>query len=151
MAANWTVETRLTYFNTRSSGYHNSQFDPSLKCNGANASSTHMQTVTEGMKCGPAVQFPIVNIITLWPSRLDGLENYRSFWSADVHVEVLCMRPTTVADGSTQPPSPQELLNDESAEFLRNQTEPKSSGGKSVTHGALALMSACIIGVMLLL
>jgi hypothetical protein len=151
MPANWTIETRLTYFNTRASGYPNSQFDPSLKCNGVNASSTHMQTVTEGMNYGPAVQFPIVDIITFWPNRLDGLENYRSFWSADVHVEVVCMRPTTVADGSTKPPSPQELLNDESANFPRNQTETKSSGAKSVTHGALGLMSACIMGVMLLL
>jgi hypothetical protein len=77
-----------------------------------------------------------------------GMANYTSYWNGDVRVEIVCMRPTTVTDGSTKPPSISELLNDKNAAFPKNQTKPQPSGANSVTHGyqdarALLLWVSC--------
>jgi hypothetical protein len=139
----------LDNFNTVANGYPSSHFDPSLECNGVNASSTHIATVTDGMNYGPAVQFPVVDIITFWPNRLTaGMENYTSYWDGDVRVEIVCMRSTTVADGSTKPPSVSELLNDKNAVFPKNQTTPESSGAESVTNEIQRWMSAVVMALV---
>jgi hypothetical protein len=133
------------YFDGGENGYSNSRFDPSLECNSVNASSTHILTVTDRMSYDPAVRFPVIDIITFWPNRSSGLQTYSTSWMKDVQVELVCMRPTSVAEGSTIPPTEWDLLNNKSINF------PEPSSASSVTYGMLGWISAAVTGVILML
>jgi hypothetical protein len=140
----------LTYLSGVSDGYLNSQFDPSLECNGVNVSSTHSVTVAERMAYDAAVRFPVIDVITFWPNRSlpNGLQSYDTRWPTDVLVEVVCMRPDTdIAEGSETPPSATEILARD------NVTFPTASGASKfgLGHGVLGMMSAIVMGVMLVI
>lgn len=140
----------LTYLSGVSDGYLNSQFDPSLECNGVNVSSTHSVTVAERMAYDPAVRFPVIDVITFWPNRSlpNGLQSYDTRWPEDVLVEVVCMRPDEeIAKGSETPPEAFEILGRHDISFPTGS----SANALRLGHGALGKMSAIVMGVVLVM
>jgi hypothetical protein len=133
---------KLDYFNGMEAGYPNSRFDPSLECNGVNVSSTHILTVTDRISYDLAVRFPVVDVITFFPNRSSGSQDYLDNWKDDVRVEMVCMRPSEIVDGSRTPPTGSEILSNTSIKF------PGTSRANTVTYGVLGWMSAVVMGIM---
>jgi hypothetical protein len=124
----------------------NSDFSPDTECNGVNASSTHTLTVSQRMAYDDAVRFPVIDVISFWPNRSSGFQSYNTAWVSDVRVEVLCMRPDEmIAEGSSVPPSGQDLLKVEGARF------PTANGAITLERGTLGWLGAVVVGVMLML
>jgi hypothetical protein len=124
----------------------NSNFSADTECNGVNASSTHTLTVSQRMAYEDAVRFPVVDVITFWPNRSSGFQTYDTTWIQDVRLEVLCMRPDEmIVEGSSVPPSGQDLLKAEGAKF------PTANGAVALNQGLLGWVGAAVMGVMLLL
>jgi hypothetical protein len=142
---NSTAEMNLTYFSGIQNGYSNSRFDPSLECNSVNASSTHILTVTDRIDYDPAVRFPVIDVITFFPNRSSGSQNYMDSWKDDVRVEMVCMRPSDVVEGSRIPPTASEILSNKSIQF------PGTSLASTVTCGVLGWVSAVVMGIMIIL
>jgi hypothetical protein len=135
-----------TYFNGVKENNPNSRFDPSLECNGINASSTHSLSVAGAMSYDNAVRFPVLDVIYFWPNRSSLKETWTNTQETDVRVEVVCMRPDEkIEPGSRIPPSGKDLIGDEKAKF------PTASGATALTYGILGWVSAAVMGVMLLL
>jgi hypothetical protein len=118
--------------------------DPSLECNGVNVSSTHLLTLNSGMDYSVAVRFPLVDIITFWPNRTN-MQVYNTAWVQDVHVEIVCMRPDQIVQGSVVPPMGEELLSGSGKEFL------PTGGTHSMNYAMLGWISVCAMGIMLFL
>lgn len=81
------------------------------------------------------IRFPQLWFMSFWPNRT-GVTEYVTSWNLDVHVEIRCIRPDDVREGSVVPPSAQELLNRDGAEFHKNATTPKTSGASPSAGGA---------------
>ncbi|KAF2826960.1 hypothetical protein CC86DRAFT_455552 [Ophiobolus disseminans] len=117
--------------------------DPSLECDGVNLSKTHAFTAGQGMSYDAAVRFPLIDIITFWPNRTSRTTYYTG-WYDDVHVELVCLRPEQIAQGSRTPPSGKDLLNAEGVKF------PVGSGAAAVSIGALTWLSAAVVSIMMM-
>jgi hypothetical protein len=116
--------------------------DTSLECNGVNVTNTHaLDRTIQTSYYDPTIRFPIIDIITFWPNRSD-TSVYVSTWAQDVHVEVACLRPDQVAQGSAVPPPGKALLED--ATFA-----VESGVGKVGIGDAFVWASLGVVGVML--
>jgi hypothetical protein len=116
--------------------------DTSLECNGVNVTNTHaLDRTIQTSYYDPNIRFPIIDIITFWPNRSD-TSVYVSTWAQDVHVEVACLRPDQVAQGSVVPPSGDELL--EGATFA-----VENGVGKLGVGDRLVWAGLCVVGVVL--
>jgi hypothetical protein len=146
----------LSSLNGSSSRNTNIRFDPSVECDGLNASSTHGLHATPkfsntGLSYNEAIRFPLLDIITFWPNR--PMSPYKFTGSRDdVRVEVVCMRPDQVAQGSKVPPSGEELLK-KGTRFNNVTGEDALSAANVVPlgHGMLVWMSTVAMGMRLLL
>jgi len=118
--------------------------NPSLECDGVNVSSTHAFVPGNGMSYDAAVRFPLVDIINFWPNRTSG-SYLEPGWAEDVHVEVVCLRPDQVAEGSRVPPTGREILDAENARF------PTASSAVTLKYGVFGWMSAAVTSIMLVL
>jgi hypothetical protein len=116
--------------------------DASLECNGVNVPTTHaLDRTIQTSYYDPTIRFPVIDIITFWPNRCDTLV-YVSTRAQDVHVEVACLRPDQVAQGSVVPPPGEALL--EGATFA-----VENGVGKVGVGDALVWASLGVVGVML--
>jgi hypothetical protein len=119
------------------------QLNPSLECDGLNVSTTHGIARIGNTDYDHAVRFPLIDIITFWPNRTSKSKvAWASDWWEDVHVEVVCLRPDTIAKDSRVPPSAGELMTAEGARF-------PTSGAVAWTRGSLGWLSMAILGFML--
>lgn len=117
------------------------QLDPSLECDGLNASNTHSLLLSGDVSYDHAVRFPLIDIIAFWPNRTSRTSYYTG-WSEDVHVEVVCLRPDSVSRESRLPPSGENLINAEGAKF------PTSEAAK-LSYSSLGWLGTAVIGIML--
>lgn len=140
-----TTEMNLTYLDGLTEGYRNSQFDSSLGCNKVNVSSTHILPVAERMDYDAAVRFPVIDVITFWPNRSNGMQAYDTRWPDNVHVEVVCMRPdANITEGSATPPRGSDMLARSNVAFS------VSSGASALDlgYGLFGIISAVVMGIM---
>ncbi|PSN67997.1 hypothetical protein BS50DRAFT_633648 [Corynespora cassiicola Philippines] len=75
------------------------------------------------------IAFAQPSILVFYPDRTprssqEGVQ-IRDRWAEDVHVEVLCMRPADVEEGSWKPLSAEALLQAENAFYDENATDPE--------------------------
>jgi hypothetical protein len=143
----------LSHYDVRGVGNTTRRFDPSIKCDGVNASSSHFWEGSSLMYYDTAVRFPLVDIMTFWPIRAIGLTSMSTSWIKDVRVAVVCMRPDNVAQGSQVPPSGEELLNKVGTKFQNITGVDALSAADMVTprHGVWVWASAMAIGIILAL
>jgi hypothetical protein len=80
------------------------------------------------------VRFPRPYFLTFWPKR-NRHSAAQDVGSDGVRVEILCMRPDDIEEGSPVPPSAQELLNAEDVKYTGNASNVSSGsvGGDSGT------------------
>jgi hypothetical protein len=127
--------------------------DPSIKCDGINMSSTHGLETSFGMPYGEAIRFPLVDIITIWPNHALSTVPTMATEDGDTRVEIVCLRPDEVAQGSDVPASGEELLNKEGVKFLNVTNEDAQSPAHSISLDLrmLAWLSVSITGMLLVL
>jgi hypothetical protein len=127
--------------------------DPSIKCDGLNMSSTHGLETSFGMPYGEAIRFPLVDIITIWPNHALSTVPTMATEDGDTRVEIVCLRPDEVAQGSDVPASGEELLNKEGVKFLNVTNEDAQSPAHSISLDLrmLAWLSVSITGMLLVL
>jgi hypothetical protein len=137
-------------------GFFHHNFGPNIQCDGINASSTHGLEASFGMSYGEAIRFPLVDIITIWPNRALSTSPTLATEDGDTRVEIVCLRPDEVAQGSDIPASGEELLNKEGTKFLNVTNEDASSGNTtssahsiSSDRSMLAWLSVSITGILL--
>lgn len=107
--------------------------DQSSGCGGLNTTSNHGFAAPRALSYDESIQFPLVNVMTFFPDyfmrRSLGLAPNQE---TDIHVEVVCLRPNQIAQGSRSPVSAEELLSREDANFTDvadggNSTEDEDS------------------------
>lgn len=128
--------------------FKNSVFDAKLECDGLYPHRTRSVAEFSLKEYDIAVRFPVVEVLTFWPNRSDP-SAYTASWRDDVHVEVLCLRPDQIKDGSVVPPSGEELLMRPSAGFSNSGEKVELSKLRSL--GMPMLWSSVFMAVLLAL
>jgi hypothetical protein len=138
-------------------GLFNHTLDTNTKCDGINTSSTHGLEASFGMSYGEAIRFPLVDIITFWPNHAMSTTPTSATEDGDTRVEVVCLRPDEVAQGSDVPASGEELLNKEGTKFLNvtnggasSENAPSAAHSISSKSRMLAWLSVSVTGILLL-
>lgn len=92
-----------------------------------------------GGEYNQTIRFPQPHFITFWPNRT-GVSSVSTSWIEDVHVEIRCLRPDDISEGSLVPPSAQELLDRADVQYNKNATSPNSSPSPSQSTGGAGAM-----------
>ena len=118
----------------------NASFDNDVVCDGINPRKTRQGIGLSLDEYNAAVRFPLLSINTFWPNQTNWNGSYSSTLPRDtVRVDVSCLRPDQIKQGSTVPPSGKELLDKKNSTFSSLAAGLDAGGNSGMLFGISAL------------
>ncbi|KAF2114475.1 hypothetical protein BDV96DRAFT_647179 [Lophiotrema nucula] len=146
----WNSGGSLTEFNLSIISYDNASLaNASCDADVQPLNASMHGTIGIGGPYNETILFPVPTFWTFFPNR-SGLNEYETNWIEDVHVEVRCMKPDELAEGSAAPASVGDVLGSESMKYDKNVTNGAVRlGGAGGTMWGSVLGAAAMVSMML--
>jgi hypothetical protein len=98
-----------------------------------------------------SIRFPQLHFLSFFPNRSSIKGVYETQWDTDVHVQLLCIKPDDIQQGSAVPPSAKELLDRSDASYadgITNNPSGTTPGGASASPSPTGAATKIILSGM---